>query len=57
MAALQNDAVRHFDDQNNVQIQFVYKNDFPLASITEHQASDEEFYSEASESRPEDSSE
>ena len=56
MAALQDDAVRHFDDQNNVQIQFVDENDFPLASTTEHQASDEEFYSEASESRSEDSS-
>ena len=57
MAALQDDAVRHFDDQNNVQIQFVDEDDFPLASITEHQASDEEFYSGASDSRPEDSSE
>ena len=51
MSALQNDAVLHFDDQNNVQIQFVDKDDFPLARITEHQASDEEFYSGASESR------
>ena len=51
MAALQDDAVLHFDDQNNVQIQFVDKDDFPLARITEHQASDEEFYSGASESR------
>ena len=46
-----------FDDQNNVQNQFVDEDDFPLASITEHQASDEEFYSGASESRSEDSSE
>ena len=44
MAALQDDAVRHFDNQNNIQIQFVDEDDFPLASITEHQASDEEFY-------------
>ena len=51
MAALQDDAVLHFDDQNNVQIQFVDKDDFPLPRITEHQASDEEFYSGASESR------
>ncbi|XP_068754290.1 piggyBac transposable element-derived protein 4-like [Montipora capricornis] len=57
MAALQDDAVRHFDDQNNVEIQFVDEDDFPLASITEHQASDEEFYSGASESRSQDSSE
>ena len=42
MAALQDDAVRHFDDQDNVEIQFVDEEDFPLASITEHQASDEE---------------
>ena len=56
MAAFQDDAVRHFDDQNNVEIQFVDKDDFPLASITEHQASDEEFYSGASKSRSEDSS-
>ena len=51
MAALQDDAVLHFDDQNNVQIQFVDHADFPLARITEHQAFDEEFYSGASESR------
>ena len=57
LAALQDDTVRHFDDQNNVQIQFVDEDDFPLASITEHQASDGEFYSGASESRSEDSSE
>ena len=55
MAALQDDAVWHFDNQINVQIQFVDE-DFPLASITEHQASDEEFYSGASESCSEDSS-
>ena len=57
MAALQDDAVLHFDDQNNVEIQFIDEDDFPLASITEHQASDEEFYSGASESSSEDSSE
>ncbi|KAK2571221.1 hypothetical protein P5673_003787 [Acropora cervicornis] len=57
MAALQDDAVRHFDNQNNVRIQFVDEDDFPLASITEHQASDEEFYSGASESHSEDLSE
>ena len=48
MAALQHDAVLHFDDQNNVEIQFIDEDDFPLASITEHQASDEEFYSGSS---------
>ena len=57
MAALQGDAVLHFDDQNNVEIQFINEDDFPLVSITEHQASDEEFYSGASESSSEDSSE
>ena len=57
MAALQDDAVLHFDDQNNVEIQIIDKHDFPLASITEHQAPDEEFYSGASESSSEDSSE
>ena len=51
MAALQDDAVLHFDDQNNVGIQLVDEEDFPLASIPEHQASDEEFYSDASEIR------
>lgn len=56
MAAPQDDAVLHFDDQNNVKIQFIDEDDFPLASIAEHQASDEEFYSDASESSSEDSS-
>ena len=36
MAALQDDAVCHFDDQNNVEIQFIDKDNFPLASITKH---------------------
>ena len=49
MAALQDDAKLHFDDQNNVEIQFIDEEDFPLAGITEDQASDEEFYSGASE--------
>lgn len=57
MAALQDDAVLHFDDQNNVEIQFIDEEDFPLASITEHRASDEEFNSSAPESSSEDSSE
>ena len=55
--ALKPFAYQLFDDQNNVQNQFVDEDDFPLASITEHQASDEEFHSGASESRSEDSSE
>ena len=55
--ALKPFAYQLFDAQNNVQNQFVDEDDFPLASITEHQASDEEFYSGASESRSEDSSE
>ena len=33
MAALQDDAMLHFDDQNNVEIQFIDEEDFPLASI------------------------
>ena len=37
-----------------MEIQFIDEEDFPLASITEHQASDEEFYSGASESSSED---
>ena len=43
MAALQDDAILHFDDQNNMEIQFIDEEDFPLTSITEHQASDEDF--------------
>ena len=57
MAALQDDAILHFDDQNNVEIQFIDEEDFPLASITEDQASDEELYSGAWESSSEDLSE
>lgn len=34
-----------FDDQNNVEIQSIDEEDFPLASITKHEASDEEFCS------------
>ena len=57
MAALQGDALLHFDDQNNV-VSWIYRRKtLPLASITEHQASDEEFYSGSSESSSEDSSE
>ena len=56
MAALQDDAVLHLYDQNNIGIQLVDEEDFPLASIPEHQASDEEFYSDATESSSEDSS-
>jgi len=57
MAALQDDAVLHFGDQNNVEIQFIDEEDFPLASIIEHQASDEKFHSGASELSSENSSE
>ena len=53
MAALQDDAVLHFDDQNNVEIQFIAEEDFPLASITEHRASDDEFNTSAPESSSE----
>ena len=50
MAALQGDAVLHLDDQNNV-VSWIYRRrTLPLASITEHQSSDEEFYSGSSES-------
>ena len=57
MAALQDDAKLDFDGQNNVEIQFIDEEDFPLAGITEDQASDEEFYSGASEWSSEDLSE
>ena len=57
MAALQDDATLDFDDQNDVQIQFIDEEDFPLANFTEHQASDQEFYSDESELSSEDSSE
>ena len=57
MAAFQDDALLYFDDKNDVEIQFIDEEDFPLANITEHQASDEEFYSDVSESSSEDSSE
>ena len=57
MAALQDDAVLHLDDQNNVEIQLMAEDDFRLANITEYQASDEEFYSGSLESSSEDSSE
>ena len=35
MAALQDDAILHFNDQNNVEIQLIDEEDFPFASITE----------------------
>lgn len=57
MAALEGDAELHFDDQNNVEIQFIDEEDLPLANFIEHRASDEEFYSSASESSSDDSSE
>ena len=57
MAALQDDATLDFDDQNDVQIQFIDEEDFPLANFTEHQASDQEFYSDESELSSEDLSE
>ena len=43
MAALEGDAELHFDDQNNVEIQFIDEEDLPLANFMEHRASDEEF--------------
>ena len=53
--ALQDDAALL---KYNVKIQFIDEEDFPLASIPEHQASDEEFYpAGSSESGSEDSSE
>ena len=57
MAALEGDAELHFHDQNNVEIQFIDEEDLPLANFIEHRASDEEFYSGASESSSDDSSE
>lgn len=49
MAALQDDDEPHFDDLNNVEIQSIDEEDFPLASITKHEVSDEEFCSGTSE--------
>ena len=54
---LQDDFTVDFDDQNDVQIQFIDGEDFPLANFTEHRASDHEFYSDESELSSEDSSE
>lgn len=57
MAALRDDATLDFSVQNDVEIQFIDEEDFPLANLNEHRASDQEFYSGASESSSEDSSE
>ena len=57
MVALQDDVTLDFDDQNVVQILFIDEEDFPLANLTEHQASDYEFYSDESKLSSEDSSE
>ena len=46
-----------FDDQNDVRIQFIDGEDFPLANFSEHRASDHEFYSDESELSSEDASE
>lgn len=54
---LQDDFTLDFDDQNDVKIQFIDGEDFPLANFTEHRASDHEFYSDESELSSEDSSE
>lgn len=35
MAALEGDAELHFDDQNNVEIQFIDEEDLPLANFIE----------------------
>ena len=40
MVALQDDVTLDFDEQNVVQILFIDEEDFPLANLTEHQASD-----------------
>ena len=57
IVVLQDDFTVDFDDQNDVQIQFIDGEDFPLANFTEHRASDHEFYSDESELSSEDSSE
>ena len=57
MVALQDDVTLDFDEQNVVQILFIDEEDFPLANLTEHQASDYEFYSDESKLSSEDSSE
>ena len=55
LAAVQGDATLDFDSRNDVQIQFIDEDDFPLANFTELQASDHEFYSDESELSSEDS--
>ena len=57
MVTLQDDVTLDFDEQNVVQILFIDEEDFPLANLTEHQASDYEFYSDESKLSSEDSSE
>ena len=57
MVALQDDVTLDFDDQNVVQILFIDEEDFPLVNLTEHPASDYEFYSDESKLSSEDSSE
>ena len=57
MAALQDDATPDFNNQNDVRIQFIVDEDFPLANFTEHRTSDHECYSDEWELSSEDSSE
>ena len=60
MAALNPDRTLDFcsaNDQSNVEIRFVDEDDFPLINIMEHRASEEEFYSDESQSSEQDSSE
>ena len=60
MAALNPDRPLDFcsaNDQSNVEIRFVDEDDFPLINIMEHRASEEEFYSDESQSSEQDSSE
>nr|XP_058960101.1 piggyBac transposable element-derived protein 5-like [Pocillopora verrucosa] len=60
MAALNPDRTLDFcsaNDQSNVEIRFVDEDDFPLINIMEHRASEEEFYSDESQSSEQESSE
>lgn len=60
MAALNPDRTHDFcsaNDQSNVEIHFVDEDNFPLINIMEHRASEEEFYSDESQSSEQDSSE
>lgn len=60
MAALNPNRTLDFcsaNDQSNVEIRFVDEDDFPLINIMEHRASEEEFYSDESQSSEQESSE